>query len=145
MKCHTTRSCQPNFFDQLDRGLNRIVRDVISGDAPAIRPIPLSVTEEAQRYVVECDLSGVRCVDVTLQVEDGILEVTAERRRTEPIEGATVLVDERSYAKHSRRLQLARDVDAAAIDAEFGNGVLKITIPKLAALVPNKIQIRSVS
>lgn len=145
MKCHTTRGCQPNFFDQLDRGLNRIVRDVMSGDATAVRPIPLSVTEETQRYVVECDLPGIPANDVTLQVEEGVLEVAAERRRGEPAEGASVLVDERSYAKFSRRLQLARDADATAIDAEFGNGVLKITIPKLAAVVPNKIQIRSVS
>jgi HSP20 family molecular chaperone IbpA len=44
-----------------------------------------------------------------------------------------------------RRLQLSKDADVAGIDAEYGNGVLRITIPKQAAVIPTKIQIRQVS
>lgn len=143
MKCQTVRSYRPNIFEQLDRGLNRIVRDAMTGEAPAFRPLPLTVTDESQRYVVECDLPGVPTDDVSVQVEEGILEIKTERRRTEAAEGVNVLVDERSYGQFSRRLQLAADADATGIDAEFGNGVLRITIPKSAAAVPNKIAIRT--
>jgi HSP20 family molecular chaperone IbpA len=44
-----------------------------------------------------------------------------------------------------RRLQLSKDADVAGIDAEFGQGVLRISIPKQAAVIPTKIQIRQVN
>jgi HSP20 family molecular chaperone IbpA len=60
-------------------------------------------------------------------------------------EGGNVVVDERRYSRFVRRLQLSKDADVAGIDAEYGHGVLKISIPKQAAVIPTKIQIRQVN
>ena len=110
-----------------------------------IRTPALRVVELPRNYLVECDLPGVPTDAVTIQVEEGVLVIAGERSVPQVPEGGNVVVDERRYSRFVRRLQLSKDADVAGIDAEFGQGVLKISIPKQAAVIPAKIQIRQVN
>jgi HSP20 family protein len=145
MNCQSKRNCRTNVLEELDRGLNQIVRDVFNADAVPSRAPALRVVELPGNYLVECDLPGVPTDAVSIQVEDGQLVIAGERSVPQVPEGGTVVVDERRYSRFLRRLQLSKDADVAGIDAEYGNGVLRITIPKQAAVIPTKIQIRQVS
>lgn len=145
MNCQSKRNCRPNVLEELDRGLNQIVRDVFNADAVPSRTPALRVVEFPANYLVECDLPGVPTDAVSIQVEDGVLVIAGERSIPPVAEGGNIVVDERRYSRFLRRLQLSKDADVSGIDAEFGQGVLKITIPKLAAVVPTKIQIRQVN
>lgn len=145
MNCQSKRNCRPNVLAELDRGLNQIVRDVFNADAVPSRTPALRVVEFPGNYLVECDLPGVPTDAVSIQVEDGVLAITGERSIPPVAEGGNIVVDERRYSRFLRRLQLSKDADVSGIDAEFGQGVLKITIPKQAAVVPTKIQIRQVN
>lgn len=145
MNCQTKRNCRTNVLEELDRGLNQIVRDVFNAEAVPSRAPALRVVELPGNYLVECDLPGVPTDAVSIQVEDGQLVIAGERSVPQVPEGGNVVVDERRYARFMRRLQLSKDADVTGIDAEYGNGVLRITIPKQAAVIPTKIQIRQVS
>ena len=145
MNCQSKRNCRTNVLEELDRGLNQIVRDVFNAESVPSRSPALRVVELPGTYVVECDLPGVPTEAVAIQVEEGQLVIVGERAVPQVPDGGTVVVDERRYSRFMRRLQLSKDADVAGIDAEYGNGVLRITIPKQAAVVPTKIQIRQVS
>ena len=145
MNCQSKRNCRTNVLEELDRGLNQIVRDVFNAESVPSRAPALRVVELPGTYVVECDLPGVPTEAVSIQVEEGQLVIVGERAVPQVPDGGTVVVDERRYSRFMRRLQLSKDADVAGIDAEYGNGVLRITIPKQAAVVPTKIQIRQVS
>lgn len=145
MNCQTKRNCRTNVLEELDRGLNQIVRDVFNAEAVPSRAPALRVVELLGNYLVECDLPGIPTDAVSIQVEDGMLVIAGERSVPVVPEGGNVVVDERRYSRFMRRLQLSKDADVAGIDAEYGNGVLRITIPKQAAVIPTKIQIRQVS
>lgn len=145
MNCQSKRNCRTNVLEELDRGLNQIVRDVFNAESVPSRAPALRVVELPGTYVVECDLPGVPTEAVAIQVEEGQLVIVGERAVPQVPDGGTVVVDERRYSRFMRRLQLSKDADVAGIDAEYGNGVLRITIPKQAAVVPTKIQIRQVS
>lgn len=145
MNCQSKRNCRTNVLEELDRGLNQIVRDVFNSEAAPSRVPALRVVELPGNYLVECDLPGVPTDAVSIQVEEGQLVIAGERSVPQVPDGGNVIVDERRYSRFMRRLQLSKDADIAGIDAEYGNGVLKITIPKQAAVIPTKIQIRQVS
>ena len=125
--------------------MNQIVRDVFKTEAIPARTPALRVVEFPSNYLVECDLPGVSTDAVAIQVEEGILVIAGERSVPQVPEGGNVVVDERRYSRFVRRLQLSKDADVAGIDAEFGQGVLRISIPKQAAVIPAKIQIRQVN
>jgi HSP20 family protein len=94
------------------------------------------------RYVVECDLPGVTIDNVTLQIEDSVLTISGKRTIAATDENVKVLFNERSADEFSRRIQLARDVDQSAVDAELINGILRITIPKRTEVLPRRIEIK---
>ena len=145
MNCQSKRNCRTNVLEELDRGLNQIVRDVFNAEPIPVRTPALRVVELPRNYLVECDLPGVPTDAVTIQVEEGVLVIAGERSVPQVPEGGNVVVDERRYSRFVRRLQLSKDADVAGIDAEFGQGVLRISIPKQAAVIPTKIQIRQVN
>ncbi|MEO2018571.1 MAG: Hsp20/alpha crystallin family protein [Fuerstiella sp.] len=131
-----------SLFDELDRGLNHLVTEVLNQDVKKSNAPSLTVFELDNSYVVECDLPGVKLEDIKLQVEDGVLEISGER--TEPVaEGTHVTLDERTYGQFRRKLKLSKDVNAEGVDAELGNGVLRISIPKSDHILPRQVKIRS--
>ena len=139
-----TNSANTRFslFDELDRGLNHLVTEVLNQDSKRTSAPTLTVLELDSNYVVECDLPGVKLDDISVQVEDGVLEISGTR--TNPVaEGVQVTVDERTYGKFSRKLKLSKDVNPEGVDAELGHGVLRIAIPKSDRILPRQVKIRS--
>ncbi|MDG1896923.1 MAG: Hsp20/alpha crystallin family protein [Fuerstiella sp.] len=137
-------STNPRFslFDELDRGLNHLVSEVLNQDVRKGNVPLLTVFELDNAYVVECDLPGVKLEDISLLVEDGVLQISGERAAPDGDE-THVTLDERTYGMFSRKLKLSKDVNAEAVDAELGNGVLRISIPKSDRILPRQVKIRN--
>jgi HSP20 family protein len=131
-----------SLFDELDRGLNNLVTEVLNHDVRKGNVPLLTVFELDNTYVVECDLPGVKLEDINLLVEDGVLHLSGERATPDPDE-MQITLDERTYGKFSRKLKLSKDVNAEGVDAELGNGVLRISIPKSDHIVPRQVTIRN--
>ena len=73
-------NCRFSLFEEIDKGLNHLVKEVLNQDGATKSVPPLAVFELAQSYVIECDLPGVNLEDVSLQVENGVLEISGHRR-----------------------------------------------------------------
>jgi HSP20 family protein len=52
-----------------------------------------------------------------------------------------VVRSERYYGKLARSFTLEHEIDAAAVDAQYGDGVLKLTLPKKAKSNGKKIAV----
>lgn len=142
MNC-TKERCRPvNVFEELDRGLNQFVRGVLSAETQANASPPVTLFEAADRYRMECDLPGVALDDISVSVENFVLTISGQRKKTELQESARVVLNERSTREFSRSIQLAKNADVKTVDAEFTNGVLVVTIMKRSEVLPQKIQIR---
>lgn len=141
MKCSTNR-CRTNVFEELDRGLNQLMRGTMNRNVVSSEYPRLSLLEFDNRYLVECDVPGVSLENVALQIEDGVLTISGKRKAVSDDQDVRVLFSENPAAEFSRQVQLARDVDQSAIDAELTNGVLRITLPKRAEVLPRKIEIK---
>lgn len=138
-----TKTNGPRFslFDELDRGLNHLMNEVLQHDGRSSSGPALTVYEFDDRYEIECDVPGVPLENISLQIEDGVLQISGNRTRPYA-DDVKVTVDERKFAEFNRKLQLGGEVNADGVDAELGNGVLRVTVPKKAERLPKAINIR---
>jgi len=95
-----------------------------------LRPT-VDISEGRKAYAVRVELPGIEPDDVSIEVERGnTLIIRAEKRqdREESDEGYHWV--ESSYGATLRILSLPDDADADAVQANFKNGVLKLSIPR---------------
>ena len=101
----------------------------------------VDIAETDDAHLIQMDLPGVAKEDVEITVEDGVLKIAGERRRSrEESEGDYSRV-ERSYGRFYRSFRLGQQVDPANIEARHENGVLTISLPKAEESRPHKIDI----
>ena len=102
---------------------------------------PMDLVEADNHFVLKADLPGLADDDVNIEVQDGTLTISGERKsETEKREKGWYRV-ERSFGRFSRSLTLPEGVDAEKIEASFDKGVLEIRIPKPEERKPRRIEI----
>jgi HSP20 family protein len=87
--------------------------------------------ETADAYVLEADLPGVKGEDVKVEVEGNDLILQGRRLLERTRTDGKFFYQERSFGDFLRRMQLPESVDKNAISAEFRDGVLRVTLPKV--------------
>lgn len=94
------------------------------------------IYEKEDNYHIEMDVPGYNKNDITIEVKDGYLTITAEKNNEENTEEKNYIKRERVYGKYQRSFYLG-DLDSENINAEFVDGTLKIVVPK-KEIVENK-------
>ncbi len=121
-------------FRQFDQFLNTAALKT-----PAV---PIDVVRHDDNVQLHFDLPGVDVESIELTVEKRELVLRAERSFTID-DDATMVRSERRHGTFDRRLLLAENLDAEALEADYANGVLVVTIPVIAEAKPRKIEIGS--
>ena len=125
--------------------LNRLHRELDQTFESAAREASwtpsVDIHEEAQRFVVSADLPGVKPADIEVTAEKGVLTLRGERQvEQRGVEGHYSRL-ERVSGKFVRTFTLPENVQTDAIKAQFKDGVLELTIPKVAKAEPRRIEI----
>ena len=85
---------------------------------------------------------GVEPASLEVQIEKGVLTVAGERRVEPTTEKAAVHIDERFAGRFRRVVTLPDDIDADAVNADYRDGVLHISIARKEAAQPRRIAIQ---
>ena len=93
----------------------------------------VDVKDNGDHYELTADLPGMAKEDVRLSYENGYLTIAAEKKaeNDEKDDKGNYIRRERSYGSMSRSFYI-NDIDEHGADASFKDGVLKVTMPKLA-------------
>ena len=130
-----------NAFGSLQEEINRLFDDVW-GTAPAateaapatataMRPrVDLAESEEA--YEISAEMPGLKEDEIEVNVTDDVLSVKGEHKSEAEKKDERYHVRERSYGSFQRSFRLPANADADGVSARFENGVLSVTVPKLA-------------
>ena len=120
-----------NVFDDVEKMVNQAFGHSIRGtEVPSqLQPL-LDVYETDSTIEVSVDLPGVEKKDVEVNVSNGFLTISGERKNTagESTEGS--IWQETSFGTFKRSFELTDAVVEDKIKAQFKNGVLKISLPK---------------
>lgn len=102
---------------------------------------PMDLAETEDELILTADLPGLSEDDVSIEIKDGLLRLTGERRDSRETEGRGYHRVERGFGRFSRTLTMPRGVDAERVSAEFHNGVLEVHIPKPEERKPHRVEI----
>ena len=103
--------------------------------------IKLDVVETPEAFVVKAELPGIAKDKIEVNVEDRNVTIGAEFRDEVDANGKA-LWQERSFGKTSRSIRLPESVDANAAVATHVDGVLQLTLPKIAKTNAKQITIQ---
>jgi len=101
----------------------------------------MDLVETDDHLVLRADLPGLDKEDVEIEVKDGVLTISGERRAEHEDSADGYHRVERAYGRFSRSLSLPQGIDADQVQASFDKGVLEVRIPKPAERKPHRVQI----
>jgi HSP20 family protein len=129
-------------FQAIDREialLNRALGNSTVASESVYRPA-IEVQEDEANYILKVALPGVRREDIDVQVTPESVSLTAEHPYTENEKKATYR-SELWYGKFTRQLSLARKVNPEQVTAQYENGILELTLPKVAKAQAVKVNL----
>ena len=89
------------------------------------------IREKKDKYLIDIDLPGYSKENINLSLEKGYLTIHAKVEKNEKSNDDEKYVrKERYFGECSRSFYVGEEIKEEDIDAEFKNGILKITIPK---------------
>lgn len=110
-------------------------------DEVVVRP-DVDIMEREGAYVIVADVPGADQQHLELSIEDRVLAL--EARMAEPTGGTGELLhSEFGPVRYQRSFELSDDIDREKISASVKDGVLRLTLPKVAQRVPRKIAVQA--
>ncbi|MDW3194153.1 MAG: Hsp20/alpha crystallin family protein [Cytophagales bacterium] len=116
------------FRSFVDRFFNEDIYN--GGTAPSQFAPKVDIAETDQQFEIDFYIPGVNKDQVNIDLNDGRLTVSGERKLEKENNGKNYRSVESSYGSFTRSFQLPDNIDQEAVSASFENGVLRITIPK---------------
>jgi HSP20 family molecular chaperone IbpA len=99
---------------------------------------PVDVRETADEFVLTADVPGVAREDISIDLDEAELTLTAKRT----LKDKTAEGGEDSF-EYVRKFALPPGIDRDKVEAELANGVLRVRLPKSAVLKPRRIEVRA--
>jgi HSP20 family protein len=103
----------------------------------------VDIFENKNEIVLEAELPGMKSEDVNISIENNILTLHGERKFEKKDEGDNFHRVERSYGSFTRSFTLPPTVSSENANAEFENGVLRLTLAKREEAKPRRIEIKA--
>lgn len=119
-----------DFFDDLDRDFFDEPMPVrrVNGHSSLMRT---DITKKDGNYELAVELPGYKKDDVSLELENGYLNISAKHNESkeEKNDKGEVIRSERYAGNMARSFYVGDDVKEEDVKAKFEDGILKVTIP----------------
>jgi HSP20 family protein len=99
------------------------------------------VKETRDAYVFTADMPGVRDDDLEISVTGNHLSISGRREEEERQEDEQYYAYERSFGTFTRNFSLPEGADPERVNADFKNGVLRISVGKRPEVQPRRVSI----
>ena len=98
----------------------------------------VNVYEYDEKVGIIAEIPGLDKSQLNVEVEDGILTISGDKHGVWEEEGAKVIRRELKASSFKRSFQLGELLDGDNIKADFKDGVLSISVPKIEPEKPKK-------
>jgi len=101
---------------------------------------PVDVYENRDEFLLIADMPSVSKDDLQIHLDKGQLTIQAARKE---IARGTVLAAEVRGVEYRRAFSVPQGIDVENVSADLTDGVLRVHLPKSAAVKPRQIQVRA--
>ena len=106
-------------------------------------PVRIDVAESDKDYIVHAEIPGVKKDEINVAIEGNQVTISADvKREWQPKDGEQVLRTERYFGNVYRSFTLPVELDEAASEARYENGVLELRLIKKPAATGRKLTIQ---
>ncbi|HOA50720.1 MAG: Hsp20/alpha crystallin family protein [Thermogutta sp.] len=134
-------------FESLRREMNELMDQFFGSDGGTDLTVwfapRMNLAETDQAFEVTVDLPGMKPEDFSVELKEGQLWITGERRQETEEKGKTYHRVERQYGRFQRVIPLPAAVNPEKIEAQYKDGVLHITLPKDETAQPKRIPVKT--
>ena len=104
---------------------------------PANDVLAVNVKEEEKNFLIEVAAPGMKKEDFKIELDNGVLMISAKNEESKEEKDNGYVRREFSYQDFQRSFWLPESVNANDITAQYEQGVLKLTVPKLSLPAPS--------
>lgn len=120
---HGSGRCEFPFFE------SEFMKPLFGGFDAACAAFRVDVRDEGENYVLEAELPGLSREDIKVDVDEGMLTISAQWTNGECCERRAFVINERRSGRVQRAFALDNVVEEE-ISAEYVNGMLTVKLPK---------------
>ena len=113
--------------------------------AAAARSPVVDVREKDGKYLIEAELPGVSEKDLKLELKNGLLTLSTEKKEEskEKDDSGQWIRRERRESFFSRSFELPEDADGDKIEARFKDGLLTVELPRKPEASPRIVPVKA--
>lgn len=128
--------------DSMDRMLdNYFGRSPLAFEGYGV--VDLDMYQTDNDVVIEASIPGINPDDINISVAGEVLTIKGEVKQEKETKDADYHIKERRFGSFSRSITLPTQVVADKANAEFKNGILKLTLPKAEEVKPKTITVKA--
>jgi HSP20 family protein len=117
-------------FEELERRMRKHYGEEQSESETLVWAPRVDIKETENELVVHAEVPGMKKEDFCVNMKEGVLSISGEKRSEEKTEGDNWHRIERVFGRFQRSFYIPTDVDDKKIKAAYKDGILTITLPK---------------
>ena len=98
----------------------------------------VNVYEYDDKVGVVAEIPGLNKKQLSVDVQDGVLTISGDKHSTFESDGSKVLRRELKQSSFKRQFELGEQLDGENVSANFKDGILSVSIPKIEPEKPKK-------
>lgn len=135
---HVNPAAEIRAFEEM---FDRMFGTTLRPSTPVANALPLDVIERDNKLVVRAALPGIDPKDIDIQIEENVLTIRGETRNESESKDEKVYRREITAGRFARSVRLPEDLNLDAVDAEFQNGLVIVTLPRQEAPKPKTFKV----
>lgn len=131
-------------LSEIQNQLTQLFDESLAGRVPGMPVLPpINISETNQEIIIEAALPGIKPEDVDLQVAKDSVTIQGETKEENKEEKKNYLRQEIRSSQMLRTIPLPTDINPDKVEAEFVDGMLKITLPKAPETMKKTIKVKA--
>ncbi len=126
--------------------MDRVFEDFFSRSSANIEgygSIDINMVQTDDAVVIKASIPGVKPEDINISVTGDTLTIRGETKEDGEFDASDYHIREMRFGSFARSILLPSQIVSDKANAEFENGVLKLTLPKAEEVKPKTITIKA--
>jgi len=128
-------------IDIFDQFFNSLELPTLFGEESMVVP-DFDISETEKEYMIAGEIPGIDVKDLKVTLTDGIVTIKGEKKKEQEEKEENYHRVERHYGSFERSFRLPDGIKKKELDAQYKDGILKLTLPKAEVSEVKKIEVK---